>query len=563
MSGPLIRYSPGGQACSLGVQYKNPGPEGLRGPPGPPGPGIGKLISGFGITLSPSGTAPEITISLDEETINKLAPVTYTTYNVQGGPKGEKGDFGEKGQLGEKGEKGEKGDKGEEGPIGRQGSIGLSGQMGPRGPTGISGLRGPTGPAGLNGVTGQTGLIGSTGVIGPTGPAGLTGATGASPVFTWLSGGNTSYNTDPLPTYFTQSDELVLNEARIITLHSTLKSGNYNIFQGELLSYFSVPRHKLMLTITSVNDLALLSDYATFEVSGAQASGELVTLETTVKALGVNILLKGSEYAFVLTLVAIGEKGEDGRRGPEGPAGANVPVPGPTGPEGPPGTQGNLGRDGPEGPTGPQGRDGLQGPRGDKGDKGDLGPTGGATQIIAGNNITITPPGGTGIVTINSTGGGSSTNTIVCKFVWEGNGLNGSFISSTLGRTATVLSGSITTAGLTLTSNSIAPSSTITINYSGCTWSSGSITNIRRYSDTTGTPATSVPGGSTGSTTGQFLVSNISAAGTSGNYALINVSEKKLFINNCSATNLGLPSTQGTNFAFYVVFDVITNSLFI
>lgn len=106
MSGPLIRYSPGGQACSLGVQYKNPGPEGLRGPPGPPGPGLGILIAGPGITLSPHGTAPEITISLDENMLNTLTPINYNTYNVQGSFGGEKGEEGKRGPPGFRGEQG-------------------------------------------------------------------------------------------------------------------------------------------------------------------------------------------------------------------------------------------------------------------------------------------------------------------------------------------------------------------------------------------------------------------------------------------------------------------------
>ena len=30
----LIRYTPGGNVCNLGVQYKNPGPPGTAGPAG-------------------------------------------------------------------------------------------------------------------------------------------------------------------------------------------------------------------------------------------------------------------------------------------------------------------------------------------------------------------------------------------------------------------------------------------------------------------------------------------------------------------------------------------------
>jgi hypothetical protein len=37
---------------------------------------------------------------------------------------------------------------------------------------------------------------------------------------------------------------------------------------------------------------------------------------------------------------------------------------------------------------------------------------GGVTQIVAGTNITISPTGGTGVVTINSTGGGTGLGTV-------------------------------------------------------------------------------------------------------------------------------------------------------
>lgn len=41
MSGYLLRYTPGGGTCNVGVNYKNigpPGPPGSPGPTGPPGP---------------------------------------------------------------------------------------------------------------------------------------------------------------------------------------------------------------------------------------------------------------------------------------------------------------------------------------------------------------------------------------------------------------------------------------------------------------------------------------------------------------------------------------------
>ena len=49
------------------------------------------------------------------------------------------------------------------------------------------------------------------------------------------------------------------------------------------------------------------------------------------------------------------------------------------------------------------------GPQGPQGPQGPIGPAGGVTQIIAGTNITISPVGGTGAVTINSSGGGGGS----------------------------------------------------------------------------------------------------------------------------------------------------------
>lgn len=60
------------------------------------------------------------------------------------------------------------------------------------------------------------------------------------------------------------------------------------------------------------------------------------------------------------------------------------------------------------GPTGATGATGATGPQGATGATGATGPAGGVTSIIAGTNITINPIGGTGDVTINASGGGSS-----------------------------------------------------------------------------------------------------------------------------------------------------------
>ena len=55
--------------------------------------------------------------------------------------------------------------------------------------------------------------------------------------------------------------------------------------------------------------------------------------------------------------------------------------------------------------------------------------TGGVSQIVAGTNVTISPPGGTGVVTINSTGGGGGSGTVTS--VATGTGLTGGPVTTT------------------------------------------------------------------------------------------------------------------------------------
>jgi len=132
MSGNLMRYMPGGRTCSLGYNYKNAGPEGMRGPIGPTGP---------------------------------------------------KGDYGgPPGPTGPKGDTGLQGPSGITGPKGDTGLQGPSGITGPKGDTGIqgpSGITGPTGPKGdYGGPPGPTGPKGDTGIQGPVGPTGQSSGPG-------------------------------------------------------------------------------------------------------------------------------------------------------------------------------------------------------------------------------------------------------------------------------------------------------------------------------------------------------------------------------------------------
>ena len=86
-----------------------------------------------------------------------------------------------------------------------------------------------------------------------------------------------------------------------------------------------------------------------------------------------------------------------GSTGPAGPTGADSSVTGPTGNMGPTGADSTV-----TGPTGDMGPTGHTGPTGaDSTVTGPTGPAGGVTQILAGTNISVSPAGGTGTVTIN------------------------------------------------------------------------------------------------------------------------------------------------------------------
>jgi len=121
--------------------------------------------------------------------------------------------------------------------------------------------------------------------------------------------------------------------------------------------------------------------------------------------------------------VAIGAQGVQGNVGNTGATGAT----GSTGVTG----AGNTGATGATGATGTAGANGATGATGATGQGVPVGGTtnqvlakinstdyntqwvdqsGGVTSIVAGTNITISPTGGTGAVTINSSGGGSATD---------------------------------------------------------------------------------------------------------------------------------------------------------
>ena len=204
-----------------------------------------------------------------------------------------------------------------------------------------------------------------------------------------------------------------------------------------------------------------------------------ITLEADVLQETVVIVdnLQGPQGAIGTTgptgpTGAQGIQGIQGVTGPTGATGAtgSQGIQGITGPTGSTGSQGIQGVTGPTGPTGstganstvpgPTGSTGATGPTGLTGPTGPTGPTGatptnyvasfngatgavtGVSSIIAGSNITISPTGGTGAVTITGQPGG----------VTSYNGLTGAVtgVSSVNGSTGTV-TGLATTASPTLT----------------------------------------------------------------------------------------------------------------
>jgi len=90
----------------------------------------------------------------------------------------------------------------------------------------------------------------------------------------------------------------------------------------------------------------------------------------------------------------------------------------------------------------------------------------GVTSIVAGTNVTISPAGGTGAVTINAAGGGGSSGTVT-----RVGAINGTFISST--------SADITTAG--------------DLTYDLSATGTPSATNFLRGDNSWATPTTSLP----------------------------------------------------------------------
>ena len=246
-----------------------------------------------------------------------------------------------------------------------------------------------------------------------------------------------------------------------------------------------------------------------------------------------------------------GPTGPIGSTGPTGPIGSTGPT-GPTGPIGSTGPTGPTGSQGPTGPTGPTGSQGPTGPTGATGAQGIQGPTGAAgavTQIIAGTNITISPTGGTGMVTINSSGGVTSFSA----------GTTG-FTPSTATTGAVTLAGTLNVAngGTGVTTSSGASSVVLrdaNANITGNIFFSG-FTNATASGTTTTLTASSTPNwvltGSGGQT---FQLPNATTLTTGIIYSFNNnQTSGAITVNNASGTLVVSVPSGG-----YVVLTLLTN----
>ena len=364
------------------------------------------------------------------------------------------------------------------------------------------GATGPTGPQGIAGTTGATGAQGPQGFPGSPGTPGTNGVQG------------------PLA-----ANALIYKKLSGVTDPGAWGS---NASSFDLITQFYISKTSFLGYTGTVGPTGNATSWVT-----AIAAGDIIQIVDASSSTDygiynvISIASNTSTYiAFNVAVVSFNGVSNTGPNSAisyvkKGSAGAT-------------GGAGTTGLQGPIGNTGATGAQGIQGP---------IGPAGGVTQIIAGTNVTISPVGGTGAVTINSSGGGGGS-----QFTYE----IGQYVPSEGGVIAhrwlsTGPNGS-PTAGTFQNYLVINTSNIVTVN-AGWGYGSG---YLSADNTTYGFPNTNIIAAVSVAGTASVLCDNLISGGKSDWYLPAAEELQKILINKWEI-NQGL-STGGTPFALNDIF---------